>query len=131
MAGNLRAIDRAANDSSVVIELEWHGWRILLAGDAEERSWEIMRRKGLLRPVHVLKVSHHGSQNGSPPAEIDLVLPAAPQDDRPRHAILSTAVGAYSGVPDDDSLTLLANRASLHDTRTVAPGDAVEVALRA
>ena len=131
MAGNLRAIDKAANDSSVVIELEWQGWRLLLAGDAEERSWEIMRRRGLLRPAHVLKISHHGSHNGSPPQELDLVLPVHPPDTRPRHAIVSTAEGAYSGVPDEASLALIASRAMLHDTRSVDPGVAVEIVLSA
>ncbi|MFZ1467451.1 MAG: hypothetical protein WAT09_00560 [Paracoccaceae bacterium] len=127
MADNLRSIDKAANNSSVVIEVEWRGWRLLLAGDAEERSWEIMRRHGLLRPVHFLKVSHHGSHNGSPAEEIDLVLPHAPLDDRPRYAVVSTAVGAYSGVPDSATLALIATRATLLDTRDVPPGAAVEV----
>lgn len=129
MAQNLRSIDKAANNSSVVIELEWRGWRLLLAGDAEERSWEIMQRQGLLRPAHVLKVSHHGSHNGSPPAGLDIVLPATAPDERPRHAIVSTAVGAYTGVPDEASLALIATRAELHDTRTKPPGEAVEIVL--
>jgi beta-lactamase superfamily II metal-dependent hydrolase len=115
----------------VVIELEWQGWRLLLAGDAEERSWEIMRRRGLLRPAHVLKISHHGSHNGSPPEGLDLVLPVHPPDTRPRHAIVSTAKGAYSGVPDEASLALIASRATLHDTRSVDPGVAVEIVLSA
>ena len=130
MLGNLIAIDKAANNSSVVIEMEWEGWRLLLAGDAEERSWEIMRRRGLLRPVHLLKVSHHGSHNGSPPDCLDLVLPETPPDARPRHAVVSTAVGAYSGVPDEPSLTLIGSRATLHDTRSVPPGAPVEIVLR-
>jgi hypothetical protein len=123
MTANLRTIDKAANNSSVVIELEWNGWRLLLPGDAEEKSWEMMDRNGALRPVHFLKISHHGSANGSPEHQIDKVLPEeAPADGRSRFAVVSTREGAYSGVPDTDTLTLVARRAHLDDTRTLEPG---------
>ncbi len=69
MSANLRTIDKAANNSSVAIELEWRGWRLLFPGDAEEKSWEIMDRENQIKPVHFLKISHHGSKNGSPPAQ--------------------------------------------------------------
>ena len=127
MSANLRTIDKAANNSSVVLELEWNGWLLLFPGDAEEKSWAIMARHGLLRPVHFLKVSHHGSKNGSPEAEIDAVLPELPIDDRPRQAIVSTREGAYSGVPDSATLDRLKTRATLHDTRHAEPGGWVDV----
>ncbi|MGZ2488372.1 beta-lactamase superfamily II metal-dependent hydrolase [Rhizobium pisi] len=122
MAANLRTIDKAANNSSVAIELEWEGWRLLFPGDAEEKSWEIMNRLDLLRPVHFLKVSHHGSSNGTPSVVTEKVLPANAHDDRPRHAVVSTHVGAYAGVPDQATLELIASRASLLDTRSLQPG---------
>ncbi|MFD2252290.1 hypothetical protein FHS82_002143 [Pseudochelatococcus lubricantis] len=122
MAGNLRTIDKAANNSSVVIELEWEGWRLLFPGDAEEKSWEIMDRRGLLRPVHFLKVSHHGSRNGTPPVVTDKVLPETAPDGRQRRAVVSTRVGAYEGVPDTETLATIAARAQLFDTRTLEPG---------
>ena len=122
MADNLRTIDKAANNSSVALELEWEGWRLLFPGDAEEKSWEVMDRLKLLRPVHFLKVSHHGSKNGTPAIVTDKVLPEQAHDSRPRFAVVSTEVGAYPGVPDEDTLTRLAGRATLHDTRSLAPG---------
>jgi hypothetical protein len=123
MSANLRTIDKAANNSSVAIELEWRGWRLLFPGDAEEKSWEIMDRKGLLKPAHFLKISHHGSKNGSPLEQIDKVFPAQPHDGRRRACVVSTSVGAYPGVPDEDSLALLKARADeYHDTRDIAPG---------
>lgn len=127
MLGNLRAIDAAGNNSSLVLELEWQGWRLLFTADAELASWDLMRKAGVLRPVHFLKVSHHGSHNGTPEAGLDLVLPAARPDDRPRHALVSTVAGAYSGVPDDQTLARLRQRATLHDTRSVPPGKALEI----
>ncbi|MER9482969.1 hypothetical protein NKI74_26925 [Mesorhizobium sp. M0494] len=122
MAVNLRTIDKAANNSSIAIELEWNGWRLLFPGDAEEKSWEMMDRENELKPVHFLKVSHHGSKNGSPLHQLDKVLPEQAPDGRPRFAVVSTREGAYSGVPDTDTLTLVARRAKLEDTRALNEG---------
>jgi beta-lactamase superfamily II metal-dependent hydrolase len=60
-ASSLLSIDQAANNTSVVMLLEWNGWKLLFSGDAEKRSWKTMDAKGLVQPVHFLKVSHHGS----------------------------------------------------------------------
>jgi hypothetical protein len=122
MTANLRTIDKAANNSSVALELEWNGWRLFFPGDAEEKSWEMMDRTNGLRPVHFLKVSHHGSKNGTPRQQLDKVLPADAPDGRPRFAVVSTREGSYSGVPDPDTLTLLASRAQLSDTRALSEG---------
>jgi hypothetical protein len=128
MAANLRTIDKAANNSSVAIELEWNGWWLLFPGDAEEKSWELMDRNNLLRPVHFLKISHHGSGNGSPRHQIDKVLPEdAPADVQQRFAVVSTREGAYSGVPSTDTLNLVASRAHLDNTRTLSEGSWFDV----
>ena len=70
-ASTLFEIDRAANNTSVVLLLEWHGWRLLFTGDAEKRSWRTMasRVPQHMKPVHFLKISHHGSHTGMPPDE--------------------------------------------------------------
>lgn len=108
---NLLAIDRAANNSSVVFALEWRGWRLLFPGDAEHRSWREMDKRGLLRPVHFLKVSHHGSWNGTPEGEIlDKILPMPPPDGRKRRAAVSTCTDTYPGVPDEELLEQLKTR---------------------
>ncbi|MFA6965250.1 hypothetical protein [Bosea sp. (in: a-proteobacteria)] len=122
MSSNLLQIDKAANNTSVVLELEWQGWVLLLPGDAEEKSWEIMERKGLLRPAHFLKVSHHGSINGSPAQLYNKVLPEEAPDGRSRTAVVSTFDGSYPGVPDTATLAALGNRATLYDTRNLPPG---------
>lgn len=131
MTANLREIDKATNNTSVALELEWNGWRLLFPGDAEEKSWEMMDREAGLKPVHFLKVSHHGSINGSPVTQIDKVLPVQAPDDRPRFAVVSTREGAYSGVPDQASLDHLAGRAHLVDTREIAEGSWWELLLPA
>ncbi len=122
-------IDAANNNTSIVLELEWRGWRLLFPGDAELASWKRMHREQLLRPVHVVKVSHHGSHNGTEDTLLDEILPLEPPDDRERHALVSTQDGDWDTVPDGDTLELYASRCRLHDTRSVPRGSAVEVLL--
>ncbi len=123
IAANLRTIDKAANNSSVAIEFDWRGWRLLFPGDAEEKSWEIMDRYNELKPVHFLKVSHHGSKNGSPTNQIDKIFPVQRHDTRRRVSVVSTTAGAYPGVPDSASLDMLRARSDeFFDTREIAAG---------
>jgi beta-lactamase superfamily II metal-dependent hydrolase len=108
---NLLAIDRAANNSSVVFSLEWRGFRLLFPGDAEHRSWKEMDKRGLLKPVHLLKVAHHGSWNGTPSGELlDKILPVPAPDNRKRYAVVSTCTDTYHNVPDTELLTRLKER---------------------
>jgi beta-lactamase superfamily II metal-dependent hydrolase len=123
VADNLLAIDKAANNTSVVFALEWRGWRLLFAGDAEIRSWKTMAREGVLKPVHFLKVSHHGSHNGTPTDAIfDAILPAVAPDDKGRHAAISTWRKTYPGIPHTPTNTRLKKRATLKSTLD-NPGD--------
>lgn len=108
---NLLTIDKAANNSSIVFCLEWRGWRLLFPGDAEQKSWQMMRAKGVLKPVHFLKVSHHGSVNGTPDPEIfDLVLPPVRPDKKKRTAMVSTWDHTYGGIPHAPTDDLIKSR---------------------
>jgi beta-lactamase superfamily II metal-dependent hydrolase len=120
---NLLTIDRAANNTSVVLCLQWRGWRLLFPGDAEQKSWKTMGDRGVLRPVHFLKVSHHGSWNGTPPPGLlDKILPAASPDARPRRAVVSTRRDTYNNVPDRETLAELARRCELRSVELL-PAD--------
>lgn len=115
--GNLFEIDRAANDSSIVFALEWRGWRLLFAGDAEIRSWKTMNRGGVLKPVHFLKVSHHGSHNSTPADDLfEEILPTAPPDNRPRQVVISAWDDTYPGIPHPLTNNRLGERATVHST---------------
>jgi len=110
---NLLTIDKAANNSSIVFCMEWRGWRLLFPGDAEQKSWQVMKAKGVLKPVHFLKVSHHGSINGTPDPEIlDLVLPPVRLDKKKRTAIVSTWDHTYGGIPHPPTDDLIKSRCS-------------------
>jgi beta-lactamase superfamily II metal-dependent hydrolase len=73
----------AANNLSVVLLLEWRGYRLLFTGDAEwnsaddgavkagrsNGSWNVMwqeHRDDLCQPLNFLKLGHHGSVNATP-----------------------------------------------------------------
>lgn len=121
------AIDEAANNTSVVLELEWRGWRLLLGGDAEELSWQMMLEAGRIRPVHFLKIAHHGSVNGSVPQLVEAAFPEKAPDDRARRALVSTHDQDWPSVPDRATLATYSSRVTLLDTRTVNQGEALEI----
>jgi len=112
---NLLSIDKAANNTSVVFCLEWRGLRLLFPGDAEDHSWKIMNDlppPGVLKPVHFLKISHHGSHTGTPEqAILEKILPQTRVDDKPRKALLSTTKEqVYPNVPDPKTVDLIRQR---------------------
>jgi len=118
VGGNMLAIDKANNNTSVVLNIEWLGWRLLFPGDAEQASWWSMSEQHLLAPVHILKVAHHGSWNGTPPDEIlESILPGDHSPDgRPRYALVSTHRGGYDSVPHQPTLDRIATRAETLST---------------
>jgi beta-lactamase superfamily II metal-dependent hydrolase len=72
-----RFIDRAQNNTSLCLLIETDGKRLLFPGDAELESWDVMKHRcrSELKPVDFLKVSHHGSHNGTPLELLDNLLP--------------------------------------------------------
>lgn len=121
-------IDKANNNTSVVLELEWRGWRLIFAGDAELGSWRLMHEQGRIRPVHFVKISHHGSHNGTYDELFDDLMPPDSPDGRDRHALVSTHDGDWDSVPDaEGTLSLYSSRCTLHDTRRLAHGASLEI----
>jgi hypothetical protein len=111
------AIDKAANNTSIVFMLEWRGWRLLFAGDAEVRSWKTMAEQGVLKPVDFLKVAHHGSHNGTPDDDLlEMVLPRVPPAGRERLAATSTWTDTYPGIPHPPTDSRIRAHAKLHST---------------
>jgi hypothetical protein len=107
---NLLAIDKAANNSSIVFCLKWRGWHLLFPGDAELRSWKEMDKQNTLQPIHFLKVGHHGSHNGTPHADLlTKLFPMPDSGDRDRLAAVSTFENTYSGIPDTATFDELEN----------------------
>lgn len=72
----LAAVDKTRNNTSIVLKLTYDDQHsLLLTGDAEEKSWEIMQEKGLIEAADCIKVAHHGSHNASPAGLFRTVFP--------------------------------------------------------
>jgi competence protein ComEC len=71
-----RSTERRGNNDSLVLELTDGASRALLEGDAEAPSETAMVASGLLQPVTLLKVAHHGSKTSSTDAFLNAVHPA-------------------------------------------------------
>jgi competence protein ComEC len=67
--------ETAKNNDSLVLELTYGRYRALLTGDAEQPIENELAAAGLLRPVTLLKVGHHGSKTSSSQEFLDLVKP--------------------------------------------------------
>jgi beta-lactamase superfamily II metal-dependent hydrolase len=71
----LAAVDRTRNNTSIVMRWTYENVKILLTGDAELRSWDIMRQHKADFACRLVKVGHHGSINASPDWSYAEVLP--------------------------------------------------------
>jgi len=85
------------NGRAVVLEIAAGGARVLLAADAES---EVLSRLEL-RPVDVMKVSHHGSADPGLPAVLERL--------RPRIAGIEVGAGNPYGHPAPSTLAALAH----------------------
>ena len=65
------------NDDSVVLHLQFGRSSVLLEGDAERPSEDAMLNAGVISPVTLLKVGHHGSKTSSNP---EFLAAAKPQE---------------------------------------------------
>jgi hypothetical protein len=100
----LGAVDTTRNNTSIVMRLTHGSVRLLLVGDAEEMSWEIMRKNGAPLKADVIKVGHHGSINASPAWSFTTVMPTKLAGNA---AVISTDDDRFTGeneVPKDSVL---------------------------
>jgi competence protein ComEC len=97
------------NDDSLVMRLEYGRASVLLEGDAEAASERVMVAGGLVAPVTLLKVGHHGSRTSTTQEFFDA---AAPKD-----AVVSVGKGNTFGHPRGEVIERIAEgRARLYRT---------------
>jgi hypothetical protein len=99
---DLLAIDKAANNTSLVLRINVGGKTLLFTGDAEQESWAIMKSKGLLGSLDVLKVAHHGSLNGMPFEGDGSILDLLLKPGKKTTAIVSTCRGVYGDTSETE-----------------------------
>lgn len=106
--------DDDINNASVVGVLRFGAFSALLTGDAETPVEGRLLERGLLGPVDVLKVGHHGSRSSSSPGLLDATAPQL--------ALISDGVDNDYGHPAPVTLAALAARAGLIIHRTDLEG---------
>jgi len=127
-----RFIDRAQNNTSLCLLIEVAGKRLLLPGDAELESWDMIRKhcRAQMKPVDFLKVAHHGSHNGTPMDALDTLLPV--RRARKAQVLVSTKRNVYgtkNPVPDAALIKELERRCKRLVTTDGAPGTHVDLTI--
>ncbi len=65
-AGEGGGEESALNDCSISMRVEAPEWSVLTLGDLEPDAQERLARSGLVKPVDLVKVAHHGSRRQAP-----------------------------------------------------------------
>ncbi len=63
------------NDNSLVLQVQAHGQKLLLAGDIEQTAETRLLQSGVLGAVTLIKVPHHGSRTSSTPEFLGQLQP--------------------------------------------------------
>ncbi len=125
------------NNVSVVLLIEWKKKRLLFVGDAEwehefeegkkNGSWNVMwhkRKQHFSKPLHFLKVGHHGSINATPWIRdeddqhemnrmFNSILPLPKAGKKPTaKCVVSTKRKQYETIPDAQLLAEIGKRVS-------------------
>ena len=93
---------QAKNNDSLVLRLALGERSVLLTGDVEKQMEGVMVEAGLIGPVDVLKVAHHGSKTSSTEEFLDAA--------KPRWAVISSGYANLFRHPHPQILDRLAER---------------------
>lgn len=106
--------DGERNNTSVVALVRYGRFTAILTGDAEAAVEALLAARGLLGPVDVLKVGHHGSRSSTTDAFLAAIEPSV--------AIISVGADNSYGHPHPTVLENLADIPGLHVFRTDLDG---------
>lgn len=93
----------SGNESSLVLKVQYGGFRLLLTGDVEQAGEELLCACEEIEDCTVLKVAHHGSRNATGEAFLKKVNPA--------YAVISSGVGNRYGHPHEETVERLDRQA--------------------
>jgi len=129
------ALDKAMNNTSLILLFEAGGKKLLFPGDAQIENWRYALNQpeiaALLTSVDLYKVGHHGSLNATPkslwkgfsnkdeskrPGRLTSVLSTLPEQYGDKNA------GDGTEVPRVPLLNALDKDSDLHDTHRLPPG---------
>ena len=114
------AIDRAVNNTSLILMFEVAGQWLLFPGDAQWGDWSGAMKdptcRRLLERTTLYKVGHHGSENATPRDLVKQVFSG------PYTALLSTrAMTQWPNLPFDDLLTTMTGKGATMIRSDTAP----------
>jgi len=131
LLGLVRILDKAMNNTSVILLFEIGGKKLLFPGDAQIENWEyalsIKETTQLLKDTHFYKVGHHGSRNATPKTLWKNFARKGPKSQGDRlQTMVSTMKGKHgdkknhSEVPRSTLVTELENNSTYSTTETAA-----------
>ena len=134
----VRRMDRALNNTSVILLFEVGRHKLLFPGDAQIENWEWAlkmapekdRNLELLADVNVYKCGHHGSRNATPRTLWEnFARRNAASPEEQLHVLISTAEDHHgdpannSEVPRETLMEAFSNEADLISTQELNPDD--------
>lgn len=128
LLGFVRVLDEHINNTSVVLLLEFGGFRMLFPGDAEVAAWQAIVEDGKaaseLKNIDLYKVGHHGSNNATPRESLWQKLVEDRDEEHPLHCVLSTQTTKFSGsIPNKTLFNTMLNSNAFHLISTACPKD--------
>lgn len=133
LLGIVRILDKAMNNTSVIMHFDIGDKKLLFPGDAQIENWEYALSKPeikkLLRDTTLYKVGHHGSRNATPKTLWN-EFRKKNKDDKPERlkTVNSTMAGKHghtkdTAVPRETLVTELTNLSDYHTTETIKIDD--------
>lgn len=129
LLGIVRILDKAMNNTSVIMHFEIGDKKLLFPGDAQIENWEYALGKPeirkLLRDTTLYKVGHHGSRNATPKSLWKEFRKKNKDENSERlKTVNSTMAGKHghtkeTAVPRETLVTELTNLSDYHTTQNI------------
>ncbi len=120
------SVDKALNNTSVILLFECNGKKLLFSGDAQIENWEVALAeddvKELVKGVNVYKVGHHGSRNATPEKSLWKLFKnrkSVVGDKSKLLCINSTVSGYHHGVPKASLVSEMKKESSYYSTEAL------------
>lgn len=112
-------LDEHINNTSVVLLLEFGGFKMLFPGDAEVAAWQAIvddnKVASHLKEIDLYKVGHHASNNATPIKSLWNRIIADRDKSHPLHCVVSTQTTKFKGsIPNKTLLDTMLDSDAFH-----------------
>jgi hypothetical protein len=132
MLSIVRMLDKAMNNTSLILLFRIGGKSLLFPGDAQWENWAYALSdpeiQELLKDVDVYKVGHHGSLNATPKSLWELFAHRSADPHTPDRltSIMSTMPGKHGSVASKTEVPRMTLKAELKRESTLVTTDELE-----